>query len=254
MSPRALLLCVLAAAAVSVFFWDSLPIYPFRLLVTLMHESCHAITAKLLGGTVHSVTISPTEGGLTQSSYPASLWRGMMVTSAGYVGSAVAGATLLALAGRMRTGRVLLFALVAWELIVAIVWVPVWPPSVTGASAHISGYSQTDGPFTLAFILSTSLVLGLVAWFGPTWLRRWLIVFIATLSCLAAIQDVRRLFGYGLTGSASDADGMRRLTHVPAAIWAGLWLLMALAATFVGLRSMLRARRRAAPRAVPRAA
>lgn len=244
MSPRALLLCVIVAIGISLFFWDTLPLYPFRLLVTLMHETGHALAAKLVGGDVHSVTISPTSGGLTQYSAPASLWRPIVTGSAGYVGSAVSGAVLLAAAGRMRTGKFLLWGLVAWMGLVAILWVPLLPPQMQGGAALASGYSRTDGMFTLAFIVGTSVGFGLIATWAPIWLRRLLIVFVATLSCLMALQDIKGLFGFGLERSSSDADAMSRLTHIPAAIWATMWLVIAILAVTMGLRSMLKQRRR----------
>lgn len=240
-----LLLCVLAALGVSLFFWNTLPLYPFQLLVTLMHESGHAIVTKLVGGRVISLTVSPSRGGLTQSVYPPSLWRAMAIDSAGYVGSAVAGATLLWAAGRMRSGRLLLTGLVVWMVGVAIVWVPIFPPQTVGAASVASGFSRTDGLFTLAFILGTSAFLLLVAWKGALWLRQLLVVWIATLSCFAALQDIKRLFGYGAGGS--DADNMARVTHIPAAFWAVLWMLLSLLAIAVGLRSILRRPRPAVP-------
>jgi hypothetical protein len=237
LTTQSLLLCVTAALAVSVFFYDTLPIYPFRLLVTLMHESGHAIAAILIGGHVASVTISPTQGGLTLSTYPQSIVRGMIVTSAGYVGSAISGAALLWAAGRMRTGRFLLTFLAVWMIAVAVLWVPIVPPQVAGAAAHASGYARSDGLFTLAFILVLSSLLLLVAWKGAVWLRQLLVIWIATLSCLAALQDIRGLFGYGLDGS--DAASMARVTHLPAGLWAGVWMLLSLLAVALGLRSLL---------------
>lgn len=236
LSTRALVTCVLASLAVSVFFWNTLPVYPFRLLVTLMHESGHALMTVLLGGRVESMTISPSEGGLTLSAYPPSLWRAMLISSAGYVGSAVSGSLLLWAAGRIRSGRLLLAALIVWMVGVAVAWVPLIPPNVSGASASASGFGRGDGLFTLAFIVLISGLFFVVAWKGPLWLRQLLIVWVATLSCFFAIQDIKRLFGYGMGGS--DAASMAALTHIPAAIWAGLWMVMSLLAIMLGLRSI----------------
>jgi len=244
MSTRALVLSLLLAGVVSVFFWHSLPVYPFRLLVTLMHETGHALTAKLVGGEVVSLTISPSEGGLTQSRFEPSLLHRMMVSSAGYVGSSLSGALLLVLAGRMRSGRLVLWGLVAWMVAVALAWVPFVPPTSGDASieAH-SGFARTDGLFTWGFIGLVAVALGLLASRGPVWLRRAAIVWIAALSCLASLDDFRALLGYGLSGSASDADAMQQVTHVPAALWALLWAVMSLAAMALGLRSILSRRR-----------
>jgi hypothetical protein len=214
--------------------------------VTLMHESGHAIVTKLVGGTVVSLTVSPSAGGLTQSIYPPSLWRAMAIDSAGYVGSAIAGALLLWASGRMRSGRLLLTGLVVWMVTVALIWVPLIPPSASGATSLASGFARTDGLFTLAFILGTSALVLLVAWKGSLWLRQMLVVWIATLSCFAALQDIKGLFGHGTGGS--DADNMAHVTHIPAAFWATTWMLMSLLAIAVGLRSILRR----SPSVVPR--
>jgi hypothetical protein len=96
----------------------------------------------------------------------------------------------------------------------------------------------------MAFVLLIGGALFLLGWKGPIWLRRSAIVWIATLSCLAALEDIKGLFGYGLSGSSSDADAMQQATHVPAAFWAVLWFLLALLAIAVGLRSIVRRRQR----------
>lgn len=242
MSTRALLLTVVAAAVVSLFLWDTLAIYPFRLLVTLMHETGHGLAAKLVGGHVVSVTISPREGGLTMSAYEPTLLKRMIVSSSGYVGSSLAGALLLVGAGRMRSGRTLLWGLVVWLLVVAFVWVPFFPPEIQGGAAKASGFSRTDGLFTMGFVVVVAAALGLIASKAPVLMRQITVVWIATLSCLSALQDVKGLFGYGLSGSGSDADNMSQITHLPAALWAAAWMLLSLAAIAFGLRSIVKRR------------
>lgn len=248
MTTRALLLCLAGAAFVSFFLWDTIAVYPFRLLVTLMHETGHAVMANLVGGSVESVTISPSEGGLTVSAYEPTFLKQLLVKSAGYVGSSIAGAALLVAVGRMRSGKVLVWGLVGWMLIVALLWVPIIAPDVTGGAAKVSGYARSDGLFTLAFIAGLAVVFGFIAAKAPVWLRRGLVVWVATLSCLAALQDIKGLFGFGLGGS--DAHAMADITLIPAGFWAAVWMLMSLAAMTFGLRSIAK-RRRAAARAHP---
>ena len=207
-----------------------------------MHETGHAVAANLVGGDVVSVTISPREGGLTLSSFEPTLLKRMIVSSAGYVGSSLAGALLLIGAGRMRSGRFLLWGLVTWMVLVALVWVPFVPPGMEGGAAKASGYARTDGLFTMAFVVVVGAALGFIASKASIEVRRITVVWIATLSCLAALEDVKGLFGYGLSGSGSDADAMARLTHLPAGLWAGVWMLLSLAAIFFGLRSIVKRR------------
>lgn len=248
LKPSALALCFVAALVVFLFFWGTPPLYPVRLLVTLMHESGHALAARSIGGTVVSVSISPGSGGLTVTQFEPSLLHRVWVSSGGYLGSAIAGAVLLAAAGRLRTGRFILGALAAWLAVVGVAWVRFVPPSVSGGVASATGHARTDGLFTLTFIFGVCGALLLLAWKAPVWIRRITIVFLATLSCLAALEDVKLLFGYGLEGSFSDADAMAQATGIPAAIWAALWLVISLVAVALGFRSMLRASRAAQAR------
>ncbi len=242
MSTRALLACLVLAAAASLFLWQTVWLYPFRLLVTLMHESGHALSAWAVGSHVSSVTISPSTGGLTYHSLTGSLWKELLIASGGYLGSSVAGALLLVAAGRMRSGRALLWLLVAWMVAVAVVWVPLLPPDPGAAHALATGSSRSDGLFTIGFIAGMGALLGLVAWKGPVWLRRGFIVWIAALSCLLALQDIKGLFGYGLQVGVSDAHAMAQLTYLPAPFWAAVWMGVSLAAMWLGLRSIVRRR------------
>lgn len=244
MSRGALLLLVGGALIVALFLWGTPALYPMRLLVTLMHETGHAVMARLAGGTVESVSISPTAGGLTVWRIPRSTTWHLLVISGGYLGSAGAGALLLAAAAHLRTGRLVLGALAAWLVAVSVFWVRLVPPQVAGSVATASGYSRSDGLFTLAFALLAAAALFALAWKGPVWLRRVVIVWIATLSCLAALEDVKRLFGYGLSGSSSDADLMAQQTGIPAAVWAAAWMVLSVGAVGVGVRALLRAGRR----------
>lgn len=248
LSPWALAACFGVALVVFLFFWGTWPLYPVRLLVTLLHESGHALAAKAAGGMVVSVSISPGAGGLTVTQYPPSMLNRVLVSSGGYVGSALAGALLLASAGRMRSGRFVLGALAAWLAMVGVAWVRFVPPQVAGGVANATGFARTDGLFTLTFILGVCGALLLLAWQAPVWMRRIVIVFLATLSCLAALEDVKLLFGFGLAGSFSDADAMAQHTGVPAGVWAGLWMLISFVAIALGFRSMLRASRAAVAR------
>lgn len=242
MSNRALLACLALAAGVSVFLWHTVWLYPFRLLVTLMHESGHALMAWAVGASVESVTISPSTGGLTHYAFSGSRLDRVLIASGGYLGSSVAGALLLVAAGRMRSGRLLLWALVAWMVAVAVLWVPLLPPEPGAAAALATGSSRSDGLFTLGFIAGMGALLGLAAWKAPVWLRRALVVWVAALSCLLALQDIKGLLGLGLEAGGSDAHTLARLTFLPAPFWAALWLLLSLIAMGLGLRSILRRR------------
>jgi len=214
------LLFALAISAVAgVLFWNTWPLYPFKLLVVLMHESGHAAATLLVGGSVDLIRISPDQGGVTYSRFPPSLLRQVIISSAGYVGSTISGCVLLWLAARSKEGRWPLIALAAWCALVTVLYV-------------------RDG-FTLVFVGGCALALGLLARFGPALLRRAVLVFLAAFSCSYALYDIRDDLLHLASSGASDADALARVTYLPAIVWGVLWGLLSLVLVALTLRRIL---------------
>ncbi len=244
MSRRALGISLAIAAAMSLFFWRSPVVYPVRLMVTLLHEASHALMAKAVGGTVVSMTISPSEGGLTQSLLPEALLPRMLVTGAGYLGATVMGVCLLFAASRMRDGRFLLGVIAVGLVAVAVAWVPFVPPAAAdGAAVLATGFSRGDGLFTWLVVLGGCAGLFVLGRWGPVGLRRGVVVWFATVTCLASLEDVQGLVGSSLSGGRSDAQAMARLTGLPALVWAASWFLLSVVAVVWGVRQILGRRR-----------
>jgi Peptidase M50B-like len=222
------LLVPLAVSFVAgLLFWNTWPLWPFRLLVVLMHESGHAAATLLVGGSVDRIQIAANEGGVTLSRYFPSLWRQIVVTSAGYVGSTVSGCVLLSVAARSRAGRWPLIALAGWTSVVALLWV--------------------RDAFTLLFVAGTALVLGLVARYGPVLLRRALLVFLATFSVSYALYDIKDDLLHLASRGPSDAEALAHATFVPAIVWGLGWGLVSLALVGLTLRHILAAEPRVEP-------
>lgn len=219
---RKLLFALLATAVLGVLFWNSWPLYPFKLLVVLMHESSHALATLLVGGSVDAIRISPDQGGLTLSRFVPSWWRQIVVSSAGYVGSTVSGCVLLWVAARSREGRWPLIALAAWCALVAVLYV-------------------RDG-FTLLFVGACAFALGLLARFGPPLLRRGGLVFLASFSCSYALYDIRDdLLHLSSWSGGTDADALARATFIPALAWGTAWGLLSILLVGLTLRRILAA-------------
>src|SRR5437660_1759604 len=105
---------LLVATAITVVLWF-LPygnwiVYPIRLFVTFIHESSHALTAVLTGGSVQSLTISADTSGLTYSA-PSGFLGGLLTSSAGYIGTTVFGVVMLFLIRRSFSPNKILTAL-----------------------------------------------------------------------------------------------------------------------------------------------
>lgn len=211
-----LLVALAVSFAAGLLLWNAWVLWPFRLLVVLMHESGHAAATLLVGGSVDRIQIAPNEGGFTLSLYAPSLWRQIVVSSAGYVGSTVSGCVLLWIAARSRAARWPLFALAAWTLAVALLWV-------------------RDG-FTLLFVAGCALALTLVGRFGPVLLRRALLVFLATFSVSYALYDIKDDLLHLSSRGPSDAEALAQATFIPAVVWGVGWGILSLALVALTLR------------------
>ena len=214
------LLAALALSALAgVLFWHTWPLYPFKLLVVLMHESGHAFATLLVGGSVEVIKVSPDEGGVTWSRYAPTLIHQVVVSSAGYVGSTVSGCVLLLTAARAREGKIPLYALAAWTTLVALLWV--------------------RDLFTLGFVLGCTVALVLLARFALPAIRRLALSFLASFSVLYALFDIKDDLLHFTTSGQSDADALARATLIPSLVWGLGWAVLSLVLVAVTLRFAL---------------
>src|SRR5216117_1028662 len=91
--PQVKLLLAATVATIALWFipYAEYLVYPVRLFVTFIHESSHALVALLTGGSVQSLTIASDGSGLTYSA-PSGFIGGVLTSSAGYLGTTIAGA------------------------------------------------------------------------------------------------------------------------------------------------------------------
>lgn len=237
---RELAITVAVVGLGCLLLWTSAPMLPLRLLVTLVHEAGHAVVAMLSGATVQSVTINPSEGGLTLFTIPGGrgTLRIIAIGSAGYVGTAIVGGALLEVCARVGRARVALGVLAAMVAAIGLAWVP-WSTAPDGVAASATGSSGGDGRFTIFFCLATIAVLVGVAVQPSVHVRRVVLVAIATALCLGAVEDLRLVFELSTSGGHSDATIVASEAPFPPWFWATLWLLLGLAACGLGLWSAL---------------
>jgi hypothetical protein len=118
------LLILALSLGLGFYFWTSPALRPLKLLVVMMHETGHAVATLLVGGRVDRVTIAGDESGACLSALPPGMWRAVIVYSAGYLGSALAGALLLLATFRWNMERAMLALLALWLVFSA--WAPHW--------------------------------------------------------------------------------------------------------------------------------
>src|SRR5512136_1152625 len=91
-------LAALTSLLLTMLPWLNLLNYPFRLLLTIIHELGHGLAALLTGGHFIDFVVYSNGAGLAHT---AGGWR-LVVIPAGYLGVALFGALLIALGGNHR--------------------------------------------------------------------------------------------------------------------------------------------------------
>jgi hypothetical protein len=201
---RNLLLAGLLTVALYFIPYAGFVTYPIRLLVTFIHEGCHALATVLTGGMVLRMMVQPDGSGVTESMGG---W-GTIISSAGYLGATFYGALLIAALRRGVPARTLLM--------------------VTGGIVGLMTVLLTRNVFGFFWgvLLTAGLVLAGRKLSEPA--AAWGAGFIGVQCVLNALFDLRTLFDLTVMGSAqNDAANMARMTLIPAPFWAGLWIVSA---------------------------
>jgi hypothetical protein len=236
---RQFTITVAVVALACVLLWSTPPMLPLRLLVTLVHEAGHATVAMLCGASVQSLTINANEGGLTFFTLGrSSTWRLVAIGSAGYVGTAIVGGGLLELSSRVARARLALGGLAVVVAAIGLAWVP-WSTAPGGDTAAATGSSSGDGRFTILCCVVYVVVLAGLALQPHVVVRRVALVAIATALCLGAVEDLRLVLSLSTSHAVSDATIVASEAPLPAWCWAGLWLVLGVAACALGLWSAL---------------
>ena len=214
---RRLLVPLLLAVGVYAF-WSTLVVWPLRLFVVLLHEVSHGLAALLTGGRVVAIELSAQEGGLctTAGGWP------LVVSSAGYLGSALLGGLLLVLGlrGRPRAHRIATGLLGGALLLLTLVYV---------RSAFGFAYGLAAG----------AVLLGVARWL-PDQASSLVLRLLGVTSLLYAPWDVTSDLILRSVPS-SDASALARMTGIPALAWGLLWLGASLAIAWRAVRLGARA-------------
>lgn len=266
---------LLLASALTTALWfvpyAEIITYPFKIFVTFIHETGHALGALLTFGHVSGMNVNPDGSGVTYTSGGINF----VVSSAGYLGSTLFGALLLMLCHRGTLAKASLaaiavgilavtnifigfgyvtLALTAILAAVGLIWVgkPELGRSFKATLATVAAVTffglvaflgATNSLFAWVMGLGLGMVLFLCAKFlNPTG-ARFLLSFLAVQCCLNALLDLVNLI-YLSTYSMhthTDAMNMQSNTGIPAIIWALLWSVTSIVVLVAALWSYRRA-------------
>jgi hypothetical protein len=187
--------------------------YPFRLLNTFIHELSHGFAALLTGGRFDRFVVHPNREGLAHI-------RGgnrFIVVSAGYLGPAIFGGALILLSATEVAVQSILLGL------------------GVGLALACLFFVRNFFGFAAGLLLAASLAAA--GWFLADRAATFLFALLAMQMPLAAANSlvdlVRLSVGPVRREQLSDAQVMARDTHIPAVVWALLWLTIAVAIVVV---------------------
>jgi Peptidase M50B-like len=221
-------LAALVAVLLAWIDWLRPLAYPFRLLLTLVHELSHGLAALATGGRFLRFVVFADGSGLA---YTAGGWR-LVVIPAGYLGAAAFGAALI-LTGRSRRGGRAALGLVGAAVVLLTLRYGL--PTVFTAQVG-AGLLTVAGGLGIGALLVWIAVAA-----GPRW-TVFTLYLLAIEAGLASFTDLWTLIGLATTSAvATDARSMAELTHLPALVWAVLWALAAAAILGAAVRVALRA-------------
>ncbi len=208
-------LAALAAILISVIPIINILDYPFRLLLTLVHELGHGIAAILTGGDFRNFRIATDGSGLA---YTAGGWR-FVVIPAGYLGVAIFAALLISMGRSYRWSRGALGVIgVAMLLLSCWFGLP-------------GNFALTSIFYSLLTVLAGVIFGGIFLYVAFKSTPATIIFFIHLIAIKAgftSFSDIFGLIGLSIIGvKTNDAQSMAELTHIPAIIWAIVWIVAA---------------------------
>jgi hypothetical protein len=204
-------LLIVGLGFLSVLLWNvpvvKLLFYPFRLLNVFVHELSHGFAAALSGGTFTRFEINPEISGVAYR-YGGSHF---IVAPAGYLGAALFGGVLILLTATSIPARAVLMGIGILLALACLIFL-----------ANCFGYVAGWGLSALLFYLGWQLDDRGAA---------TLLLFLAVQMILASFESLLVLLSLSRTGrgKGSDAEKMEQLTGIPAASWALLWCMTAVA-------------------------
>jgi hypothetical protein len=194
---------------IAVIFWDTLLIYPIKLLVVVFHELSHGLMAVAFGGKIIKIQIDYRIGGYCESTRPDMPFANIAIASAGYLGSLIWGGIIFILALRTDKDR--------------------WITGFIGLIVlGIAYYVFITGEmFGILFCLGFGIALLLASAFLPNIFHDYFLKFIGLTNCLYVIIDIKEDL-INRTNIGSDADRIAEITGLPSMGIGIAWFLVAL--------------------------
>jgi hypothetical protein len=264
MNTRLLWIAIAVTICLSFLPFAQFITYPFLIFSTFIHETGHAIAALFTGGTVESLIVRMDGSGVTYT-------RGglrFVISTAGYIGTAIFGGLLLVLSRKQSHVRSVLVGCAIFVLAVTAGFVGhtnnLLVLATLGAIVLLFSFSMKKSqssektsivPLTTGIGLSILLMAYLVftkslfSWsaglliatallaaarIGSMQFAHFFLTFLAVQCSLNALDAIKKLYFISLrTSCGNDAAAMASMTGVPAWIWAIFWAILSIFILFI---------------------
>jgi hypothetical protein len=217
-SNRLINLAISIAIVVAIFFlWNTVFLYPLKLLVVFFHESSHAIATILTGGKVIAFEVVPQAGGHVISSGG----NRFITLTSGYLGSLLWGILIFSMAVSSNLDRTVMAILGA--LLITIT-------ALLGSNT-----------FVLLFGIATGITMLLSAKFLSAKINDFLLRIIGLTSMLYVPLDI---YSDTIARSHLRSDAYMLAEEFGGAtiIWGGIWLFISLLFIFFSLRRLFKSK------------
>ena len=200
-----------AILIISILLWETVIIFPIKMIVVFLHESSHALAAYLTGGFVEQMDVGFDLGGMCKISGGNSI----LVASAGYLGSFAFGLLFFYSAYSKKYGNAIVIGISVIIILFAV-------NLVSNPTIQI-----------LAILFSIFLLLSIR--YLPKDYKNYILKSLGLISCIYVVYDIRNdLFNNGYV--QSDASVIANLTGIPVVFWGILWLAVSITGLILILR------------------
>lgn len=219
---KSLFVAILAMVFVLHVPYLKFTLYPFMIFSTWVHEMCHGMAALIVRGGIQKLYVYKDGSGLCYTWTTGEDWKRAFVASAGYTGTAVIGAILLAFRRTLRGPTVGLLGM--------------------GFAMLLSCALYVRNTFGIVSVLCIGSCIMLCGWKLPAKWVLHLYCFLAGTCSFNALDSINDLFdmqpGQAYVNgqqTSTDAHTVADLIGFTYGFWALLWLVFALVMSAIGL-------------------
>lgn len=191
-----------------VLFWNTLFLYPLKVLVVMFHEFSHGFAALLTGGSIIEIRLSPQQGGLCVTMGG----NRFLTLTAGYLGSLMCGGFILVMAARTNWDEIISWVLGIFMIVMAMLYVR---PFVS---------------FGFLFVCISGAALIAAGEFLSEKANDLILKIIGLTSCIYAILDIKSDV-LDRRELPSDAVMLAQEVGGHSVVWGLVWIVVGLAAS-----------------------